>query len=113
MIAPGSDTFGYLFNGRGMSTTKIKTASNLSGFERFGRRLKAEELLGWENAHVDVFSIGSVAVVQNGMRIGAGRGFGELEWGVLSSASWVDHSTLVVTMAHRDRSVSFARYERS
>ena len=104
MIAPRS--FGYLLNGRGMSTTRIKMASNVSGFERFGTRLKAEELLGWENAHVDVFSIGSVAVAQNGMRIGAGCGFGELEWGVLSSASWVDHSTLVVTLAHRDQVVN-------
>ena len=103
MVSPGSDAFGYLLNGRGMSTTRIKMASGASGFERFGTRLKAGELLGWADAHVDVFSIGSVAAAQNGMRIGSGCGHGELEWGVLSAASWVDRSTLVVTLAHRDQ----------
>ena len=105
VISPGSDAFGFLLNGRGMSATRVKMASNVSGLERFGTRLKAGELLGWGSAHVDVFCIGSVAVAQNGMRIGAGRGHGELEWAVLSSAAWVDPSTLVVTMAHRDQVV--------
>ena len=69
----------------------------------FHDRLGLLSLLGWADAHVDVFSIGSVAAAQNGMRIGSGCGHGELEWGVLSAASWVDRSTLVVTLAHRDQ----------
>ncbi|XP_060896106.1 methenyltetrahydrofolate synthase domain-containing protein isoform X1 [Labrus mixtus] len=49
---------------------------------------------------VDLVVVGSVAVSENGIRIGKGEGFADLEYGMMVSMGAVNEFTVVVTVVH-------------
>ncbi|XP_076848661.1 methenyltetrahydrofolate synthase domain-containing protein isoform X1 [Brachyhypopomus gauderio] len=52
------------------------------------------------NIQVDLVVVGSVAVSQEGYRIGKGEGFADLEYGMMAAMGAVNESTVVVTIVH-------------
>jgi 5-formyltetrahydrofolate cyclo-ligase len=50
--------------------------------------------------HVDLVLVGSVAVTEDGARVGKGEGYSDLEFAVLSDLGLVDERTSVVTTVH-------------
>jgi 5-formyltetrahydrofolate cyclo-ligase len=69
-------------------------AATLSGSEEYGTTV------GPDAVEVDLVVSGSVAVHEDGARIGKGEGYADLEWGVLWDLGIVDGSTPVVTTVH-------------
>ena len=51
--------------------------------------------------HVDLVVCGTVAVNREGVRIGKGGGFSDLEFALLTEAGLVDDATTIVTTVHR------------
>ena len=62
---------------------------------REGEPVRAEEL-----GHVDLVVCGTVAVNRDGVRIGKGGGYSDLELGLLIEAGLVDDDTTIVTTVH-------------
>jgi 5-formyltetrahydrofolate cyclo-ligase len=56
--------------------------------------------VGPEAVSVDLVVSGSVAVREDGARIGKGEGFSDLEWGILRDLGIVDSETPVATTVH-------------
>ena len=54
-----------------------------------------------ELGHVDLVVCGTVAVNREGVRVGKGGGFSDLELGLLTEAGLVDDATTIVTTVHR------------
>jgi 5-formyltetrahydrofolate cyclo-ligase len=69
-------------------------AVTLSGSEAHGVQV------GPEAVSVDLVVSGSVAVREDGARIGKGEGFSDLEWGILRDLGIVDSETPVATTVH-------------
>ncbi|GAB4820621.1 hypothetical protein N2152v2_007667 [Parachlorella kessleri] len=67
-------------------------ACTSAGVQKYGRPLSLDDKL-----RVDLIVVGSVAVCRNGVRLGKGEGFAELEYGILRWMGAIDDSTLVVT----------------
>lgn len=70
-------------------------AATIKGAERYGRHVRVEEV-----CPVDLIVCGSVAVNGNGVRVGKGGGFSDLEFGLLSEAGKVTRRTPIVTTVH-------------
>ena len=77
-----------------METTPAQ-ASTISGASRFGRPVYVEEM-----RLVDLVISGSVAVNRQGVRIGKGGGFADLEYGLAVAAGIVRPDTPVVSTVH-------------
>lgn len=73
-------------------------AATLDGLERFGRRLTFDELRAL--GHVDVIVTGAIAVTAQGVHVGSGRAYIDLEWGILSTIRIADDTTTVVGIVH-------------
>jgi len=58
--------------------------------------------------HVDLVLVGSVAVTEDGARVGKGEGYSDLEFAVLSELGLVDDATTVVTTVHERQVVDDA-----
>jgi 5-formyltetrahydrofolate cyclo-ligase len=69
-------------------------AVTLSGSEEYGVQV------GPDAVTVDLVVSGSVAVREDGARIGKGEGFSDLEWGILWDLGLVDAETPVATTVH-------------
>jgi 5-formyltetrahydrofolate cyclo-ligase len=69
-------------------------AVTLSGSEEYGVQV------GPDAVSVDLVVSGSVAVREDGARIGKGEGFSDLEWGILWDLGLVDSATPVATTVH-------------
>ena len=69
-------------------------AVTLSGSEAHGVQVGPDEV------SVDMVVSGSVAVREDGARIGKGEGFSDLEWGILWDLGLVDGETPVATTVH-------------
>ena len=62
------------------SNAEAKRASSKAGSVMYGSPL----LLDWSQVpNVDVVVVASVAVALNGVRLGKGLGYAELEWGIM------------------------------
>ena len=80
-----------------LDPAKIKSprdAASISGAFRWGKPVDPREV------KVDLVVEGSVAVDDEGGRIGKGGGFGDLEWAILREVNAVGDSTPVVTTVH-------------
>jgi len=73
---------------------RIFEASSIRGAFKHGRLVKPSE------AKVDLFVAGSVAVSQDGGRLGKGTGYSDQEYAILKNASSLAPETLVVTTVH-------------
>jgi 5-formyltetrahydrofolate cyclo-ligase len=77
-----------------LDTTPAK-ASTISGASRYGRPVYVEEM-----RPVDLVISGSVAVNREGVRIGKGGGFADLEYGLAVAAGIVSPDTPVISTVH-------------
>lgn len=71
------------------------SASTIKGAFILGRRIKPADL-----PRVDLVVVGSVAVNEQGERIGKGGGYSEIEWAVAREFGKVDENTPIVTTVH-------------
>jgi len=74
---------------------KIYAASSIKGAFEFGRQVAIKEM-----SPVDLIVCGSVAVGRNGMRVGKGGGFSDLEFGLSIEIGIISSATPVITTVH-------------
>ncbi|MDQ3870913.1 MAG: 5-formyltetrahydrofolate cyclo-ligase [Chloroflexota bacterium] len=75
--------------------TTGRRAVSIRGALRDGRRVTIDEL-----PPVDLIVCGSVAVTADGVRVGKGGGFSDLEFGLLVEVGLVGDQTLIATTVH-------------
>ena len=73
----------------------FERASTIRGAFRYGRIIDPEDM-----PRVDLIVTGSVAVSRDGVRIGKGGGYGELEYAILRELGKVDEDTPIMTNVH-------------
>jgi len=73
----------------------FERASTIRGAFRYGRIIDPEDI-----PRVDLIVTGSVAVSRDGVRIGKGGGYGELEYAILRELGKVDEDTPIMTNVH-------------
>jgi len=73
----------------------LERASTIRGAFRYGRIIDPEEI-----PKVDLIVTGSVAVSRDGIRIGKGGGYGELEYAILREFGKVFEDTPIMTNVH-------------
>ena len=73
----------------------FERASTIRGAFRYGRIVDPEDV-----PRVDLIVVGSVAVSRDGIRIGKGGGYGELEYAILRELGKVDENTPIMTNVH-------------
>ena len=72
-----------------------RQAASISGASRSARRARLDEL-----APVDLVVMGSVAVGEDGARLGKGGGFADLEYALAGAAGLIGPRTVTVTTVH-------------
>jgi 5-formyltetrahydrofolate cyclo-ligase len=72
-----------------------RKAASISGASRHARRVGLAEL-----SHVDLVVMGSVAVGEDGARLGKGGGFADLEYALATTAGLIGPDTVTVTTVH-------------
>ncbi|CAH0721130.1 unnamed protein product, partial [Brenthis ino] len=73
----------------------IRKAVSRNGMETYGQPLSIEDAVS-----LDLVVMGSVAVSKEGYRIGKGKGYGDLEFGLMMHMKAIKPDTLVVTTVH-------------
>lgn len=73
----------------------LMKASTIRGALKYGRFCSIEGL-----PKVDLIVAGSVAVSRDGVRIGKGGGYSEIEYGILRELSLIDEKTPIFTTVH-------------
>ena len=73
----------------------LERASTIRGAFRYGRIIDPKDM-----PRVDLIVTGSVAVSRDGVRIGKGGGYGELEYAILREFGKVDENTPIMTNVH-------------
>lgn len=81
-------------------------ASTIRGAFKYGKICGLKEI-----PKVDLFVAGSVAVSRDGVRIGKGGGYSELEYGILREIGAADDSTVIFTTVHDIQVVNFVPRE--
>jgi len=81
----------------------IDHATTISGSAEVGMQVAPEEM-----PQIDLIVAGSVAVTDEGARVGKGEGYSDLEYGVLQAFELVDESTAVATTVHERQVVDEA-----
>lgn len=74
---------------------KPRKAASIGGSSEHGVPTPIEEL-----GHVDLVVCGTVAVNGDGVRIGKGGGYSDLEWALAASLGLVDETTVIATTVH-------------
>ncbi|GMH33428.1 hypothetical protein BSKO_01262 [Bryopsis sp. KO-2023] len=92
---PGNRFLYYLVDPQNVSEKKYQTAATKRGFNKLGRRLNLAEI-----PKIDLVVVASVAVTAQGVRVGKGKGYGEVEYGILREIGAVDELTPVATVVH-------------
>lgn len=82
-----------------LSDGKSEFASTLDGMNRFAEQLPLEELEE-SSRTFDCLVTGASFVTTDGLRMGKGHGYFDLEWAMLREVGAVDEDTLVVAAAH-------------
>jgi 5-formyltetrahydrofolate cyclo-ligase len=72
-----------------------RKAASISGASRSARRVTLDEL-----SPVDLVVMGSVAVGEDGARLGKGGGFADLEFALATAAGLIGPRTVIVTTVH-------------
>ena len=87
---------GFLaIDGAKLPASKAMLASSISGAYQLARKMPLKQL-----PKPDLLVVGSVAVTREGLRIGKGEGYSEIEYGILRELNLVDETTPIVTTVH-------------
>lgn len=73
----------------------LDAAATISQMSNYGRKVGPEDV-----PELDAIVVGSVAVTEDGARVGKGEGYSDLEYAVLRGFGLVDDDTPVVTTVH-------------
>ncbi|CAH2242589.1 methenyltetrahydrofolate synthase domain-containing protein [Pararge aegeria] len=73
----------------------IRKAVSRNGMETYGKPMSIED-----SVSLDLVIMGSVAVSKEGYRIGKGKGYGDLEFGLMMHMKAIKPNTLVATTVH-------------
>ena len=98
------EKFLFQINGEVLSMAKAYKASTKKGAANIGVAKSIDDF--HRGFHIDAVVVGSVAVATNGVRLGKGKGFAELEWAILWKKGIVDENTCVITTVHEKQIVS-------
>jgi len=93
---PGAD-FLYLLLHHSLapSASALQRAGDKREYMKWARPLQLLEI-----PRVDVVVVATCVVASNGVRLGKGKGYGEVEWGILTELGAVDESVPVYTLCH-------------
>lgn len=86
-----------LLETKNVPKNEIGLATNIRGFERYGKKLKTS---------VALFIQGSVAVDLKGNRLGKGKGYGNKEYWYLKNHNLLDENAKVITIVHETQIVN-------
>lgn len=74
---------------------QFKRASSKAGAKEFGRELKLSDSI-----NIDLYVVASTCCSPNGVRLGKGLGYAELEWAIFHTFGMVSTETVVITTVH-------------
>ncbi len=92
---------GFILLDDSVPRDRLRLASTIRGAFILGRTVSLGEL-----PPIDLAVVGSVAVAQDGGRIGKGEGYSEMEYGILRELGLVSESTPVMTTVHDSQIVA-------
>ena len=92
---PGHDFLYFRVNPEDIRNKRFNWAAQKRGFNRIGVPLQLKDI-----PKIDLFVIAATVVSFEGCRAGKGKGYGEVEWGIVSELGVVDSSTTVATIVH-------------
>ena len=77
---------------------ELAYAATLDGMDHYGRPVDLDEVA--KLGHIGLLVTGGSAVSYDGLRIGKGHGYFDLEWALLSEVGSTDESTEIVDIVH-------------
>jgi len=84
-----------LLDPRSIQRRNLAEASSIRGAFKYGRVCPLMDL-----PSIDLVIVGSVAVSRDGIRIGKGGGYSEIEYGILRELNLIDEETPIFTSIH-------------
>jgi len=84
-----------LLDPRKIPSKHYQRASTIRGAFTYGERISVEKL-----PEIDLIVTGSVAVTEDGVRLGKGGGYGELEYAILSHVGKLRKDVVIATNVH-------------
>lgn len=80
----------------------LRTCSTSQGIKEYSSPISLED-----KVKVDLVIVGSVAVTKEGLRIGKGEGYADMEFAMMTAMGAVNQDTIIVTTVHDDQIVEF------
>lgn len=94
-----TDDFMYLIDPKLLKHPwQLKRASSKAGSKELGSKMKLSD-----SVKIDLFVVASVVCAANGVRLGKGMGYAEIEWAILYEIGAVNSQTLVLTTVHDEQ----------
>ena len=87
--------FFYFLDGKNLTETQCRKGCSKLGASKLGNALTKDSKI-----KIDIVVVGCVVCTLQGVRLGKGGGYGELEWAMLYEMGAVDENTLVATTVH-------------
>lgn len=79
---------------------QLKRASSKAGAKELGTEIGLDAIDNNKQQQVDLYVVASTVCSVNGVRLGKGLGYAELEWGILYTLGLVNRDTVVATTVH-------------
>jgi len=96
--------FFYKLDRKTLHRNQLEYAASKRGTAQLGVPL---ELSDFKQLHIDIVVVASVAVNPlTGARIGKGKGYGDLEYGILSELGCVSKATMILTTCHESQLIN-------
>lgn len=86
---------------RRIDPAQYRKAVSIKGAERFGVPVEPQDM-----PEIDLIVAGSVAVRENGARVGKGGGYSDLEFGIATQLGIVGPDTVIATTVHDEQRVT-------
>ncbi|CAF4424294.1 unnamed protein product, partial [Adineta steineri] len=94
----------YKLDPKYLRRNQLEWAATKAGAAELGTVIQLQAL---KQIHVDIVIVASVAVNPiTGARIGKGKGYGDLEYGIMSQMGCVTDKTIVITTCHESQLIN-------